>query len=492
MAHVVIMPRQGNTVESCVIVGWKVAEGQAVSASTPVCEVETDKASFEVPAGADGIVLKILHPEGDDVPVLRPIAVIGQAGEDWSASVGGDSSTAAKGGTLGLANPVSAAGTIPVPESGSRTGSATIPIPEPATQAVAGFASPRARNLARADGLPLAGIGGTGPGGRIIERDVKAALANRPALTVGALAEAKMGGAVPVAGSALGGRVGVADFAAGSAPKQAAAVAAPAEFAPVKASGTAIAGQATSGGTADFPGAFVDTPVKGIRRIIADRMRASLSQTAQLTLNASASAQAMLALRARFKGGSGGAELAGVTIGDLVLAAVARTLPKFPALNAHMKGDTVRSFERVHLGLAVDTPRGLMVPVIRNADTLSLAQLSAEAKRLAAAALSGTILPDELAGSTFTVTNLGAFGIESFTPVLNAPEVGILGVCSITDRLVAAGSSGAPGTPGPAMVEKRIGLSLTIDHQAVDGAPGAKFLQALGAALADIDLFLLK
>jgi pyruvate dehydrogenase E2 component (dihydrolipoamide acetyltransferase) len=478
------MPRQGNTVESCIIVGWKVAEGQAVSASLPVCEVETDKASFEVPAGAEGIVLKILHPAGDDVPVLQPIAVIGRAGEDWAASAGGVSA--------GQANPATAAGAVPVPESGSRTGSATIAIPEPSTEVLPGFSSPRARNLARAEGLSLTGIGGTGPGGRIIERDVKAALDDRPALTAGARAEARRGGALPIAGTALGGRVGVADFAAGSAPKQAATVAAPAESAPAEAFRSASPGPASSGETAAFPGAFVDTPVKGIRRIIADRMRASLSQTAQLTLNASASAQAMLALRARFKGGSGGAELAGVTIGDLVLAAVARILPKFPALNAHMKGDSIRSFERVHLGLAVDTPRGLMVPVIRNADTLSLARLSAEAKRLAAACIGGTIQPDDLVGSTFTVTNLGAFGIESFTPVLNTPEVGILGLCSITDRPVAAGSSLSPGTPGQACVEKRIGLSLTIDHQAVDGALGAKFLQALGAALADIDLFLLK
>jgi pyruvate dehydrogenase E2 component (dihydrolipoamide acetyltransferase) len=212
-------------------------------------------------------------------------------------------------------------------------------------------------------------------------------------------------------------------------------------------------------------------------------MRASLATTAQLTFNGSAPAAGLLALRARFKASDPGLGLSEVTIGDLVLFAVSRVIPRFPAINSHLLDSTLRTFERVHLGLAVDTPRGLMVPVIRNADLLSLSELSAESKRLAAACNGGAISPDELAGATFTVTNLGAFGVESFTPVLNAPEVGILGVDAITQRL-AAGPGGAP------MLEPRLGLSLTVDHQVVDGAPAARILRALSDAIGGIDLIL--
>lgn len=495
------MPRQGNTVESCIVTSWQVAEGQTVTAAQIVCEVETDKASFEVPAGAEGKVLKILHPEGDDVPVLAPIAVIGSDSENWQAAVGGDSASPASidasGGApvspgavsdagpaasavVANADPVNAgSGANAAGESTAGAGSLVMPA----------AVSPRARGVAARESLSLAGLSGSGPGGRVIERDVRAALDARPELTAAAKRLAALTAVLPLEGTGFGGRIGIADMeAAGrirSGTPENAGTSVP--YASVAASALAAASSLTAASSESKPvqaaGEYVDTALKGVRRIIAERMVSSLAKSAQLTLNSSAPAKAMLTLRSRFKEGAGGPELAGVTIGDLVLAATARTLVRFPELNAHFRGDSIRTFKAVHLGLAVDTPRGLMVPVIRNADSLSLAGLSAETKRLASACQKGTILPDELTGSTFTVTNLGAFGIESFTPVLNTPEVGILGVCSIVDR-------SAPDVPGG--VEKRMGLSLTIDHQAVDGAPGARFLQALASALATIDLFLLK
>lgn len=159
-------------------------------------------------------------------------------------------------------------------------------------------------------------------------------------------------------------------------------------------------------------------------------------------------------------------------------------------MNAHKTGGVVRTFERVHLGLAVDTPRGLMVPVIRNADLLTLEQISAEAKNLAAACVNGSIKPDQLTGSTFSVSNLGALGVESFTPVINAPEVAILGVCGIEPKPVLDDDSD-PEAAGVAFVP-HIGFSLTIDHTIVDGAPAARFLKAFREAVADIDLWLAK
>ncbi len=219
-----------------------------------------------------------------------------------------------------------------------------------------------------------------------------------------------------------------------------------------------------------------------MRKVIAERMLASLQTTAQLTLNASADARGILAFRKRLKASPDSFGLQQVTINDLVLFAVARTLPHHPDLNAHFSGDTLTKFKAVHLGLAVDTPRGLMVPVIRNAHQLSLKQISQEAKRLAAACQERRVTPDELSGGTFTVTNLGSLGIESFTPVLNPPEVAILGVSAISLKAVEI--------DGDVQFVPHLGLSLTINHQVVDGAPGARFLQALAQGLKDIDLLL--
>jgi len=457
MAHILIMPRQGNTVESCIITNWKVKEGDTVTPETAVCEVETDKAAFEVPAGTAGTVLKFLHTAGDDVPVLQPIAVIGTPGEDWQAALGetGEQGTGTKeqdAVSAPKATPVAAPHSpFPIPHS-----SLHLPI------------SPRARNLAEKEKVSVTFLG-TGPGGRIIERDVLEALQNRPPLT--AAAKAAVSGAVPEEGSGIGGRITAADLASPPIPSP---------QSPFSAEG-----------------AIIETPIKGIRKIISDRMHKSLAESAQFTLNASASAVKLQEIRSKIKSAERFAEeygLSKITINDLILFAVSRMLPRFPFMNAHKIGDTIRTFERVHLAVAVDTPRGLMVPVIRNANLLPLAHISAEAKHLAAACQNGSAKAEELSGSTFTVTNLGSLGMTSFTPVLNSPEVAILGVCGIELKPVAQSMAGQavpnPQSPIPVIFEPHIGFSLTINHQVVDGAPAAKFLKELTDAVANIDILL--
>jgi pyruvate dehydrogenase E2 component (dihydrolipoamide acetyltransferase) len=243
-------------------------------------------------------------------------------------------------------------------------------------------------------------------------------------------------------------------------------------------------------------GNITETPVKGIRKLIADRMFASLAESAQFTLNGSANAVRLQEIRARMKASaaeaaqSKGADLGlgKVTVNDLVLFAVSRLLPRYPFMNALKIGDTLKTYERVHLGVAVDTPRGLMVPVIRNASFLSLREISSEAKRLAATCQNGTVKPEELSGSTFTVTNLGSFGVTAFTPVINAPEVAILGVCNVELKPVAAESSDDECCAY--RFEPHLGFSLTINHMVVDGAPAARFLKGLCEAIGDIDLLL--
>lgn len=462
MATPVLMPKQGNTVETCLILKWRKQPGDSVQAGDILCDVETDKATFEVETPAAGTLLETYYAAGTDVPVLKIIAAIGQPGEDLAA-------LRAEAGTNAEAAPAATGGAAPAPQAAANVGAAAAPrssepnvaaasrSPAAGEQAV----SPRARKLAESQALPLAGLAGSGPGGRVIERDVQAVLATRPPLTPAARAAA--GGTVPAQGSGIGGRVVAADLTAAPAagPASAAHVAAPAAI-------PAVADEVT------------EMAIKGIRKLIADRMLQSLQTTAQLTLNASADARALQAYRARLKNSEEALGLRGLTINDLVLLAVARVLARTPELNATCDGKTIRQFRNVHLAFAVDTPRGLMVPVIRNAHTLGLKALGAEAKRLGNACQQGGIDPDLLQGGTFTVTNLGAFGIESFTPVLNVPQVAILGVGGIQLKPVA-GAAGVEFIP-------HLGLSLTINHQVVDGAPAARFLQALAKTLAAIDL----
>jgi pyruvate dehydrogenase E2 component (dihydrolipoamide acetyltransferase) len=309
-------------------------------------------------------------------------------------------------------------------------------------------------------------LSGSGPRGRIIERDVVAAAAARPALTAAARAAAAAGSPVPAVGSGIGGRVTLADLASAAAP-------------------------AAAGAEAAAPEQVETVPVTGVRKLISERMRQSLLDSAQLTMNASADAEALVAYRARLKSSAEHLQLRQVTINDLILFAVARTLPRFPELNAVVRsdggGDHIERHRDVHLAFAVDTERGLVVPVINAAHQLSIAGLAARAHELAAATQAGSISPDLLQGGTFTVTNLGALGVESFTPILNLPQVAILGVGALVLKPVAADLT-QPGPVPQVSYRRHLGLSLTIDHRVVDGAPAARFLQALAAAIADIDL----
>jgi len=453
MATEVLLPRQGQSVESCMIIEWKVDEGDVVAEGEPLCEVETDKATFEVEATASGTVLGIFYPADADVDVLKVIAAIGEPGEDVSALRPSDESTDMSNNEQGISNvdvkkevveKISAvqSSTFDIQNSGSATG----------------LASPRAKNLAVKKGVDVSKIVGTGPAGRVIERDVAAAQAVSPAAQAKA---ATTGLTIPSVGTGMGGRVVMDDLS---------------EVAPQDVVGAIAA--------LDFPGAVNEVPVRGVRKVVASRMLDSLQHTAQLTMNTSADARTMLDFRAKCKAAAEERGVGGITINDIVLFATVQTLVQFPELNAHYLGKTIEQFEDIHLGFAVDTPRGLMVPVIRFANRLTLKQLSAEAKRLGLAAIEGTIEPDALIGGTFTVTNLGAMGIESFTPVLNKPEVGILGVCNVQPKPVMKG--------GDVEFIAHLGLSLTFDHCAVDGAPAARFLAALRQNLSAFDLLFVR
>ncbi len=288
--------------------------------------------------------------------------------------------------------------------------------------------SPRARKLAERAGVDASLATPTGPNGRIIERDVRTLMDN------------------PIAAAA-----------------------------PVAAAAPAVAAPETE---------YEDVKFSGIRRAISKSMTNSLSTIPQLTHNTSFDASAILSYRKQLKASEG--ECSGITIGDIVLYAVSRTLLSYPDLNANMLDDTtIRRFKSVNLGVAVDTPRGLMVPTIFGADKKSLLEISREVKALAAECREGNISPDKLTGATFTVSNLGSLGVESFTPVINAPQTAILGVCTTVDRVKR-------GKDGELTVYPAMALSLTYDHRAVDGTPAARFQKELSDNLASFTVLLAK
>jgi len=439
MATPVLMPRLGQSVESCILVSWNVKKGDKVTQGQPVCSIETDKSSFDVESPAAGTVLELFFEEGEDIPVLTHIAAIGNPGEDVTAL-----RPAGAGDVPSSKSPVPDA---PTPEASTRPG--TLDVGHGTVSPVAAGVSPRARNAAAKHGVDASQLAGSGPGGRVIERDVQAAAAGAPKLSAAAKAA---GATVGATGTGLGGMVLAAD------------------------GGGRIAKPAV------VTAADETVAVKGIRKIIADRMKASLATTAQLTMTMSFDASVIQSYRARAK--QHGEELGTpkVTINDLLCYAICRVLPKHRDLNAHFLGDKVVKFGAVNLGVAVDTPRGLMVPVIRNAHAMAMGELSASIRSLADQCQKGSVSPDHLSGGTFTITNLGAAGVETFTPVLNVPEVAILGVGGIQLKPVKRGDR----------VEfvEAITLSLTVDHQVVDGAPAARFLKDLCLALENVDLLL--
>ncbi len=462
MATEVLMPKQGNSVESCIILDWRKKEGDAVSIGEIVCEAETDKSTIEVESTAEGIILKLLYAVGDEVPVQNAIMVVGMAGEK-SGLVAPAQAPAATTSSEIVEPIADVAPAVPagIKEKGSNANSSD-----------AHGISPRARSLANSMGIDASIIVGTGPKGRVIERDVASAGAGREPLSPAARESLAAGGMqAPAQGSGIGGRILSSDLLKGSAPNTAAVAETP------------KTGGVPAVESCGFPGVVTETLLKGVRKVTARRMYDSIATTAQFTMNAFADATALKALRERFKTSDPKLGLQKITINDLVLFAVSRTIPQFPYINSHFLGDRILTFKKVHLGCAVDTPKGLLVPVIRFADSLSLSQISATFKTLSSSAIEGKSSPDDLYGSTFTVTNLGAMGVESFTPVLNVPEVAILGVGGISLRPIEDADGDVSFVP-------HIGLSLTIDHQGVDGAPGARFLKALCENIASIDVLL--
>jgi pyruvate dehydrogenase E2 component (dihydrolipoamide acetyltransferase) len=476
MATPVIMPRQGQSVESCIFSEWYVKTGEEVKKGDLLFAYETDKAAFEAEAPEDGILLAVFAEPGDAVDVLQNIGVIGKTGENIETfrpgtegagtglersgieteSSGINAEQATDPASMGVASGVGS-GSIVSGDSGlaasldktSASGSATSTGMGPGftedsnlTQSTGNGEiriSPRARKTAGNHHINYTGITGSGPEGRIIEKDILNKLKEIPKSTPLARSISYEDHIdLPQSGSGTGGKV--------------------------------VAEDVKHSRQSPVTGGFEDIKISNIRRIIAENMHASLQNTAQLTLHTSADARKIKSLRKAFKKEAEEGKKPNITINDLVCYAAVKTLGQHPDVNAHFLGDSIRHFRDVHMGFAVDTKRGLMVPTLKNASHLKLEGFAIQMKELATQAQSGKIDPELLTGATFTITNLGAFGIEMFTPVLNPPQVAILGLNTITMHP-------SPLEDGSFGFIPKIGLSLTFDHRAIDGAPAAAFLR---------------
>lgn len=425
MAKVVVMPKLGLVMTAGTIMEWRKSVGDTVTEGESLFDVETEKLTNTIEAPASGTLLQILVEAGNKVPCFTPVGVIGAVGEDISELLADatEESTPDEG-RQAVAPPATAE---PVADR-----------PAPAGRVVA---SPAAKKLAKELGVDLAQVTGTGPKGRISEEDVRAfhtsasQTASGPKTTpLAAKLAAEQG--VELADVSAQGRITAADVA-GQIP--------PAE------DGEAV-------------------PMTGMRRAIAENMRnshlTSPTVTYHIHVDMSAAGQLREALR------QGGIK---VSYTDLLVQVVAQALREFPVVNSSVVDQSIQYHNHINIGVAVALEQGLLVPNISDADKKGLREISAMLRQLAAAARNGTISMDRLQGGTFTISNLGMYGMERFTPIINQPEAAILGVNAIEEQVVAVN--------GQAAIRPMMGLSLTADHRVIDGAVAAQFLQRIKTLL---------
>jgi len=449
MAHPILMPKPGQMTEECVLVAWHKKEGDPVKKGDVLFEIETDKSNMDVEAFEEGVLLKRVVQEGQTVAVNAVCAYVGEPGEAIP-----DAPEAAAPAVAAPAVAAAPAAAAPAVAAAPATAPAA-PTAVPSVAVAAAFAaapsisvgevrlriSPRASRLAADSGIDPRTITGTGPEGRITERDVKTAVeatsVRPPAQAAGVATPAVAPSAAPApAGPRPTGPV-VYDWDASDAPPR---------------------------------------QMSRMRRVIAERLTLSATTVPQFTVTVAVDMTRVLALRTEFKA-AGNA----FTVTDFIVSATAQTLAEFQDVNSRSDGVSVWPRRRVHVGLAVSLPDGLVVPVIRDADRRSLFELHTRAAELAEATRNGSLTPDDMTGGTFTISNLGMFGVDEFCAIINPGESAILAVSSIVPTPIAVGDGIG--------IRQIMKLTLTSDHRLVDGELAARFLNALRRRLQDADAF---
>jgi pyruvate dehydrogenase E2 component (dihydrolipoamide acetyltransferase) len=471
MAQILDMPQLSDTMKIGVLQKWRKNEGDAVSPGEVLAEVETDKAVMDFEAFDKGVLLKRLIKDGDSVPVGTPIAIIGKAGEDVAQLV-----EQAKARAAGGAKPAAAAAPAPAPKPAPAPAAAA-PAPAPKAAAAANghsarpaparpapaprtpaapaaaapatkvLASPLARKLATDLGIDLRNVEGTGPGGRIVERDVRAVAEGGGAPAPGAGAEGVDWHAAEEAPSTA------------SAPRASAAAPLPAQIVPERRSETRPAVQP--------PADDIVKPLSMMRRTIATRLLEAKTTVPHFYLTADVDMDAAMEFREQVAQVHG----AKLSVNDLVLKACALAMRRVPEANASFSEEAIIQHAHVNIGMAVAIEDGLITPVIRDADKKTIGQIATEAREMAGRARDRRLKPEEYTGATFSVSNLGMMGIRDFAAIINPPEGAILAVGTVrTEPVVKDNKIG---------IGQRMSITLSCDHRVIDGALGAKVLQAI-------------
>lgn len=421
MAQIIEMPKLSDTMEEGGVANWLKKEGDTVDIGEALVEIETDKATQEYESPEDGVLLKILVQPGKSVPLNTPIAIIGAKGEtfDLEALLKGSKPAPAKAAAPAAENKPTAspaAATAPaIPAAVSSP--AAQPVDRSDSDRVK--SSPLARKAAEVHGIDVAGLSGSGPGGRVIMRDVEEAM--------------KSGSTPPTA-----------------------------------------AGSYSPGAEA------TQMPVSMMRKTIAKRLLAAKNDAPHFYLTVSANMERLNTWRARLndEAAKSDGKLAKVSVNDLMILAVARSLRQHPVVNSSWQGDHILQYHQVHVSLAVALPEGLVTPVIRNTDMLGVREIARQSRELATRAKDGKLSNNDYAGGTFTISNLGMFGIEEFTAIINPPQAAILAIGAATP-------SPWVGPEGNLVAQTRVKMTMSCDHRVVDGSTGAAFLKTLVSYLED-------
>ncbi len=422
MATPVLMPLMGMTMEEGIVSNWLVEDGATVTKGQPILEFETDKINATVEAPEDGVLGGLAAQPGDAVPVQGILAYILEPGEEPPAA---EAPPAAAPEPAPAPAPAPAAPAAPPPAPAPAPAPVVAAAPAPAAADGRVKSSPLARRIARELGVALAGLVGSGPGGRLIERDVREAAA-----------------AAPVAAPAVA-------------------------VAPAIAPPAAVPMSAVAAATGE-PAAGTTIPVTGVRKVIAERMLQSLQQSAQVTLVTEVDGRRFHELRTELAARHEPALGFKISYNDLLIRVCAHALREHPRANASLDGDVIRLHEAVNVGLAIEAGGDLVVANVKQADRKSLVEIASDLRGVVERARANQLALDDITGGTFTISNLGLYGIDAFTPVLNPPESAILGVGALREKAVAR--------DGEVVAQLSVTLSLTFDHRIIDGAPAARFL----------------
>ncbi len=460
MAEIIIMPKLGFNMNEGKLVQWYKSEGEEITKGEPLFSVETDKTNMDIEATSDGVVKKLLIEEGDQIPVTLPIAVIGSADEDVSAAVADAKAQLAAGG----ADVSDVDEALAVAEQAEAPAEAKAPAVAPKTADGVIKITPRARRVAAENDLAIEdlAIEGTGWQGGICEKDILEYLAsNKVKATPVAAAMAKAEGIdlADIKGSGVNGKIMKEDVEKALAASKKTAAAAAAEETP------AGAGEITPDGKEIGE----KVPYAGVRKVIGDRLAESKFTAPHLYFTQKVNMEDVLALRKKVNE----VQDKKTSVTDFIAKAVIMTLKKYPEMNSSLVGETIERYKSINLGIAVASPTGLIVPNIKNSQDMSVVEISKASTPLFDKARAGKLAVDEYAGGTFTISNLGMFGIENFTAIINPPEVGILSISSTKDEpFVVTKEDGTKEI----QIKPMMNIQLTVDHRIIDGLLAAQFV----------------